>query len=89
MASTATVFKWTVGIKRKIIQLWYLVKAHQSGKMKTEQDKRSWVEDKLKAWGEKAGVDGLEGLTDVRLKNKIDTIRKKGNALCENLSFLT
>ena len=89
MVYTATVFKWTVGIKRKIIQLWYLVKAHQSGKMKTEQDKSSWVEDKLKALGEKAEVDGLEGLTDVQLKNKIDTIRKKGKRLCDNTFFLT
>ena len=80
MASTATVFMWTVEIKRKRIQLWYLVKAHQRGKIKTEQDRRSWVKEKLKAWGEKAGVDGLEGLTDVQLKNKIDTLGKKGKS---------
>ena len=49
--------------------------------MKTLKAKRAWLKEKLLMWGKKVDVEGLEkviGATDQQLKNKIDSLKRKG-----------
>ena len=66
--------KWTDDIELKLMQL-----RHQSEtekKMMTKKAQHKWVAQKLVAYGEEKGMD-VEGLTDVVVKNKLASIRRK------------
>ena len=79
--------QWTSEVERKVITLWSQVTAQQGGKMRTLKDKREWTKEKLVDWGRHVEVEGLDGivkLTDKQLKNKTDSIKRKGRKNVED-----
>ena len=55
--------------------------------MRTLKDKREWSKEKLVDWGRHVEVEGLDGivkLTDKQLKNKKDSIKRKGRKNVED-----
>ena len=55
--------------------------------MRTLKDKREWSKEKLVDWGchvEVEGLDGIVKLTDKQLKNKKDSIKRKGRKNVED-----
>ena len=74
--------KWTDDIELKLMQLWHQSEKKTEKKMMTKKAQHKWVAQKLVAYGEEKGID-VEGLTDVVVKNKLASIRKKGKSLVE------
>ena len=66
--------KWTDDIELKLMQLWH--QSETEKKMMTKKAQHKWVAQKLVAYGEEKGMD-VEGLTDVVVKNKLASIRRK------------
>ena len=68
--------KWTDDIELKLMQLWHQSEKKTEKKMMTKKAQHKWVAQKLVAYGEEKGMD-VEGLTDVVVKNKLASIRRK------------
>ena len=67
--------KWMDDIDLKRLQLGHQSEKKNEKKMMTKKAQLKWVAQKLVAFGEK-GMD-VEGLTDLVVKNKLASIRKK------------
>ena len=73
---------WTDDIELKLMQLWHQSEKKTEKKMMTKKAQHKWVAQKLVAYGEEKGMD-VEGLTDIVVKNKLASIRKKGKSLVQ------